>query len=111
MMPDYKTLAENYFQAFSRKDITAVANMFERDVILTDWEITAFGKEDVVKANQKIFDSVDTIYVTPKDIYLDGQVIIAELRILVNGKDEIKVVDIIHFNVRGEITSIKAYKG
>ena len=46
-----------------------------------------------------------------KDIYLDGQVIIADLKILVNSKDELKVVDIIHYNVRGEITRITAYKG
>ena len=111
MMPVYKQLATQYFEAFSRKDIAAVAGMFERDVILSDWEITAFGKEEVVKANQRIFDSVDTIHVTPKDIYLDGQVIIADLKILVNSKDELKVVDIIHYNVRGEITKITAYKG
>lgn len=111
MMPDYKRLATDYFEAFSHKDIRAVSSMFERDVILTDWEITAFGKEEVVKANQRIFDGVDTIYVTPKNIYLDGQVIIAELKILVNGSDELKVVDIIHFNPRGEITRIEAFKG
>jgi ketosteroid isomerase-like protein len=111
MMPDYKQLATQYFEAFSRKDIAAVTGMFERDVILSDWEITAFGKEEVVKANQRIFDGVDTIHVTPKDIYLDGQVIIADLKILVNNKDELKVVDIIHYNVRGEITRITAFKG
>ena len=111
MMPDYKQLATKYFEAFSRKDIAAVAGMFEHDVILSDWEISAFGKEDVVRANQRIFDSVDTIHVTPKDIYLDGQVIIADLKILVDSKDELKVVDIIHYNDRGEITRITAYKG
>jgi ketosteroid isomerase-like protein len=111
MMPDYKQLATQYFEAFSRKDIAAVASMFEHDIILSDWEITAFGKKDVVRANQRIFDSVDTIHVTPKDIYLDGQVVIADLKILVNNKDELKVVDIIQYNARGEITRITAYKG
>lgn len=111
MMPNYKQLAEKYFQAFSRKDIDTVSKMFEIDIILVDWEITAFGKEEVVKANQRIFDGVETIQVTPKHIYQDDQVIIADLNIEVNGKDLLKVVDIIHFNTRGEIIKIEAFKG
>ena len=60
-MSDLKSLAEQYFEAFSRKDITVLADMFESDVILRDWEIFAAGKEAVVDANKRIFDSVDTI--------------------------------------------------
>ena len=100
-----------YFQKFSDKDIEALAEMFAEDVRLTDWDIAEAGKENVVAANQKIFDSVESIVVKPLSVYSDGDDSFAsEILILVNDKEFIEVVDVICFNEEGLIDSIKAYK-
>ena len=85
--------------------------MFAENVFLRDWEISAKGKSEVLAANQKIFDSVESICVSPIEMYEQGDTVVAELEILVDGKIIELVVDIIEFNESGKITSIKAYKG
>ena len=85
--------------------------MFDNNISLRDWEIDAKGIGDVLNANQKIFDDLESINVKPINIYNEENIIIAELDILVNQNEEIKVVDIIEFNKSLKIISIKAFKG
>lgn len=100
-----------YFQKFSNKDIEGLSEMFSDDVRLSDWDIMEFGKEDVLKANQNIFDSVETITVKPVNFYYDEDTTFAvEILIVVNEKEILEVVDVISFNEFGLIDSIKAYK-
>jgi hypothetical protein len=106
-----KNLALSYFNAFSNKDINTLTGMFNSQVTLRDWEISAVGMSSVVEANKKIFNNVDTIKVTPLALYQDGNTLVAEIDILVNSKDTLKVTDVITFNDSGEIVSVRAYKG
>ena len=100
-----------YFQKFSDKDLEALSEMFAEDVRLTDWDIAESGKDDVVAANKRIFDSVESIIVKPLCIYSDGDdSFAAEILILVNDEESLEVVDVICFNEEGLIDSIKAYK-
>jgi len=100
-----------YFQNFSNKDIDALSEMFSEDVRLTDWDIAEAGKEKVVAANQKIFDSVESIVVKPLYFYYDNEDSFAvEILIVVNETEFLEVVDVIRFNDEGLIDSIKAYK-
>ena len=100
-----------YFKVFSDKNIEELSKLFADDIVLSDWDNFSSGKSNVLLTNKKIFDSVKTINVKPKNIYQDGKVVIAELDILINKKDRILVVDIIHFNEFGKICRIKAFKG
>jgi len=106
-----KNLALSYFNAFSNKDIGTLSGMFNSQVTLRDWEVSEAGITFVVKANKQIFESVDTIRATPLALYQDDNTVVAELDILVNGTETVKVVDVITFNDSGEIVSIRAYKG
>lgn len=110
-MSKFKEISVNYFNLFSRKEIESLKLMFDRNIKLRDWEIDVEGIDDVIKANLKIFNSVDSIKVKPILIVEDDQCVFAELDILINGKDYIKVVDIIEFNEKSKITSIRAFKG
>ena len=89
---------EHYFKLFSAKNIEELSKLFSDDIELRDWENSSSGKSNVILTNKKIFDRVESINVKPKNIYQDGNVIIAELDILINGKEKILVVDIISFN-------------
>ena len=93
-MKSLNTLAKQYFETFSSKDLEGLKLLFDDDIILTDWEIKAHGKEEVLLANGHIFDSVDTIQVNPIEIMEIGDKIIAELSIVINNKDEINDVNI-----------------
>lgn len=106
----YKDLCLAYFKAFSEKDINQLQTFFNENISLADWEISAQGKSEVVAANQKIFDSVESIHVSPTALYEDQNTVIAELDVIVNDQDTLKVVDIIQFSEQNEILSITAYK-
>lgn len=109
-MSDLKLIAEQYFETFSRKDLGGLAVMFHKDVTLFDWEISAEGIHDVLAANQKIFDSVNTITVIPMDLYQDANVVVAELNIVVNGQEVMAVADVLTFE-DDKIIMVRAYKG
>ena len=106
-----KNLTNEYFLAFSNKDLVKIQSMFSQNIVLRDWDVSAQGFEQVSAANQKIFDSVHTIVVNPINIFLDDHIAIGELEIIINDIEIIKVVDIIEFNQDLKIVSIKAYKG
>ena len=110
-MSKLRELSVDYFNFFSNKDIESLKLMFDRNIILRDWEIDAKGIDDVVKANLNIFNSVESIKVQPKLISEENDCVFAELDIVINGKESINVVDIIAFNEKLKITSIKAFKG
>ena len=84
--------------------------MFDDNVTLRDWEIDKKGIESVLKANLNIFQNVKTINVIPQNIISENNFVFAELKVVVND-DELKVVDLIEFNKKGKIISIKAFKG
>jgi ketosteroid isomerase-like protein len=109
-MIDLKAIATEYFETFSRKDIDGLEEMFADDVTLKDWTISASGIIGVVAANKKIFESVETIQVSPTALYQDNDTVVGELLITVNNEEQLYVVDVIKFR-DDKITSIRAYKG
>jgi hypothetical protein len=111
MYKELKLQAIQYFESFSCKDLGLIEGILSSEVILKDWDICAEGKQDVLSATKSIFDSVDTINVKPINIYCDKNIVIAELKIIVNNSITEFVVDIITFDVNNKIVSIRAYKG
>lgn len=105
-----ENLVKTYFKIFSNKDIKGLDNLFSDDVILQDWEIVAKGKKQVLDANKNIFDSVESISVTLKDLYLDELVSICLIEITINNEETLKVVDIIKFNDENKIIEVSAYR-
>ena len=100
-----------YFKVFSKKKIDELSELFSDDITLRDWENNTSGKTEVLNVNKKIFNNVESINVVPVNLYKNENKIIAELEIIINGKEKILVVDIISFNNDGKIKSIKAFKG
>ena len=111
MIKNIKDTALSYFKTFSEKNINGLREMFDDNVTLRDWEIDKQGIENVLKANLNIFQNVKTIKAIPQNIVSENNFVFAELKIIVNGDEELKVVDIIEFNKKGKIISIKAFKG
>ncbi len=110
MTTDKIFLTKNYFGAFSDKNLDLLQHMFADDVALVDWEIQAYGIEQVLDANRKIFDDVVSIQVVPKKMAQHDNTVFAEIDVFVNNATMIHVVDVITFNSRDKITSITAFK-
>ena len=111
MTKNIKDSAQSYFKIFSEKNINGLREMFDDNVTLRDWDIDKQGIENVLKANLNIFQNVKTIKAIPQNIVSENNFVFAELKIIVNGDEELNVVDIIEFNRKGKIISIKAFKG
>tara|TARA_B110000014_G_scaffold220048_1_gene175889 strand:+ start:118 stop:441 length:324 start_codon:yes stop_codon:yes gene_type:complete len=105
-----KNLIQNYFQAFSNKNIQEMEGLFSSEVVLRDWEISAKGKEEVLGANKNIFNSVDSISTELNELYIDGLVAVCLIEITINKEEILKVIDVIKFNDEMKIIEISAYK-
>ena len=111
MAENIKDIALSYFKTFSEKNIDGLREMFDDNVTLRDWDIDKKGIESVLKANLNIFQNVKTINAIPQNIISENNFVFSELKIVINDVDELKVVDLIEFNKKGKIISIKAFKG
>jgi len=105
-----KKEALKYFKLFNSGDIINIGEMFSPDIILNDWTVKSEGKDDVLNAIQSIYDSVDSIYVLPQNIFCEKNTVVAELEVTINNSDVLMVVDILSFNDQRRIVEIRAYK-
>ncbi len=103
-------IAKKYFEFFSNKDIQNLKNLFSENIILKDWEIEANGIKSVLEANQNIFNSVDSIVVSLRNIYQDKLVLICVIDLVINNTQKLKVIDILKFNSSKKIEEILAFK-
>jgi ketosteroid isomerase-like protein len=109
-MNNYNTILK-YFNLFSNKDLSGLSELFDDNVTLTDWEISAIGKEKVLECNSNIFKSAQSLKVDVLEILQKDLTFACQLIITVNSKEKLEVIDFIKFNQSGKIISVKAYKG
>ena len=106
-----KEIAIKYFDDFSNKKISSLKKVFANDIVLRDWEIEAKGVNKVLEANENIFKKVISIFVEPLHLYQEDNIVICELKILINSSEILYVVDVIEFNEENKIKRIFAYRG
>jgi hypothetical protein len=114
----------DYLKKFEQKDISLV-KLFADDVELIDWNIHKKGFDDVVKAYEEIFKSVNTFKITSPGIgdisstdsvllypviKVDAQAFLCRIDIGIDNKEPLKVIDIITLNDKGLISKINAFK-
>ena len=100
-----------YFDAFSKADLSRVGSLLSNDVCLRDWTVDANGIESVLSEISNIFSSLSHIQIKIVKLYESNSTVIAELIIFAKEIEPINVVDIISFNRDEKIYSIRAYKG
>ena len=99
-----------YLEKYAKKDLAGVGELFAEDIILRDWKIRVVGKENALAETQKNFEAVHSLDIAILELHESESTLVAELRINVDA-EVLYVVDIITFNLKGQITSIRAYKG
>lgn len=100
-----------YLEKYAEKDINAIAAMFSDTIVLRDWKIRVAGKQRALQETQKNFDAVSSLNIVILETYENKNTVAAELEIIIDNSETLYVVDVITFNDKGKITSIKAYLG
>lgn len=100
-----------YLRKYEEKDLKGIEEMFSDDIVLRDWKIRVEGKEKALKETQKNFESVETLKIEVLSMYENENTVAAELKITIDNKEELYVVDVITINSDGKISSIRAFIG
>ena len=100
-----------YLEAYAVKDLPRVSAMFSADIALRDWKISVVGKDAAMAETEKNFRSAKSIEINILATYESDNAVVGELRIVVDRAEVLHVVDVVSFNAKGEIASIRAYLG
>ncbi len=106
-----KELCLAYLNRYAEKNLDGIAEIFDDEIVLRDWNILVYGKPNALIETRKNFDAAESIAIEPLFLYENQNSIAAELKITLNGSDELYVIDVVTFNPSGKIQSIRAYKG
>ena len=102
-------IAHQYFSTWNNHDLSGLRKLFSYDIELKDWDIHEIGLENVLKANQKIFESAPLIKAEIISVVANSTKVMAEIKIYINQNETIDVVDILEID-SSLIKNIKAYK-
>ena len=103
-------IVEEYFKAFSNKDLTTLSELYHNDVVLWEWGTHVYmGKPQVLEANAVLFNSAERVTVLLQKSSSQENNHFCELVILLDDKI-VSVVDVITI-VDDKIISIQAYRG
>jgi len=108
---DFKEKTRRYYDLYSNKDISALANMFDEKVRYQDSNKTSTGKLAVLDTITEKFSSVTSISVIPIHIYQENRNVFAELDVLTNDEERTSAVHVITYTGDKLINSIREYKG
>lgn len=87
-----------YLRAYESRDIERVADLLADDVTLRDWKIAVRGKAAAVAETQANFDAARSVEIEPLRLYVGESSVAGELRIVVDDRIELFVVDVLDFN-------------
>ena len=85
--------------------------MFSPNICLRDWNVNLKGLKNVMTEYKNIFDKAKIIKIKIVKMYQDKKTVIVELLISINNSKAKYVIDLIEFDKKKKIKSIKAYLG
>ena len=104
-------LFHTYIRHYAEKNLDAVSAMLAEEVHLRDWNISVRGKAEALRETAKNFAEAETIEITILSMYESSDAVAGELHIIVDGKFDLYVVDVLNFNAQGKVAAIRSYKG
>lgn len=109
--PKYEELARKMLCAYEAKDIEFIASLFSSEVLLRDWNHEVVGRTAAIKEFTKNFEEAEQLSIEVVRIFGSEAGVAAELEIVVNSSEALRVVDVFSFDADSKITSIISYKG
>lgn len=101
----------SYLRHYESKHLEQISEMFAEDVTLRDWKFCVRGKPAAPAETKTNFEAARSIQIHPLYLYESQNAVAAELTILVDGSDELFVVDVVDFDSDGKITATRAFLG
>ena len=106
-----EALTRKFISAYEQKDIGAIAEMFAPNVVLRDWNSEVVGFKSAIVEFTNNFQAAESLRIKIQNLMVTGSFAAAELEIVINGIEILRVVDVLSFSEDQKILSIVAYKG
>ena len=100
-----------YLHFYESRDLEAIAELFAEQIQLRDWNLSVVGKAAALAETRHNFESVESLRIEVLSLFESADGVAGELRILINDRDELHVVDVLRFDAEGRICQIHAYVG
>lgn len=100
-----------YLKHYADRNIESISAMLSDDITLRDWNTAVVGKAAVLAETARNFAAVQSIVIQVLHVYGSADAVAGELKITLDAKIELFVVDVIAFDTDGRIRSIRAYLG
>ncbi|WP_082580002.1 nuclear transport factor 2 family protein [Pelomonas sp. Root1444] len=100
-----------YLSAYAARDLAAIESLLADTVTLRDWKLRVVGKAAALAETRKNFAAVGSLAIDVLAAYERDGGVAAELRIVIDGRDTLHVVDVFELDAQGRITAIRAYLG
>ncbi len=110
-MTEQLDLVRAYLAAYAARDLAAITPLFADEITLRDWKIRVVGKAAALDETRKNFEAVQQLQIDVLSAYERPGGAAAELKIVVDGRDTIYVVDVFDIDAQGRIAAIRAYIG
>jgi ketosteroid isomerase-like protein len=104
-------LVRAYLAAYAARDLAAIEPLLTEGVVLRDWKIRVVGKAAALAETRQNFDAVAHLQIDVLALYARPGGVAAELRIVVDQRDTLFVVDAFEFDAEGRIAAIRAFIG
>lgn len=100
-----------YLRHYADKNLEAISTMLSEEVHLRDWNLSVFGRLEVLRETAKNFTEAKTIEIDILAVLESPDMVAGELHITVDEKIGLYVVDVLTFDPDGKIAAIRSYKG
>jgi len=100
-----------YLQLYAARDLDAIADLFADQIRLRDWKISVAGKAAALAETRHNFERVNSLQIEVLSLFESADGVAGELRILIDGQEELHVLDVLRFDADGKIAEIHAYVG
>lgn len=110
-MTDKLSLVRAYLAAYAARDLAAIEPLFADTITLRDWKIHVVGKAAALDETRKNFAAVQHLAIDVLAAYERDGGAAAELKIVVDGRDTLYVVDVFDIDAGGRIAAIRAFIG
>ena len=104
-------LFHTYLRHYAEKNLEAISAMLAEEVHLRDWNLSIFGRLEVLRETAKNFTEAKTIEINILAVFESPDMVAGELHITVDEKIDLYVVDVLTFDQDGKIAAIRSYKG
>lgn len=110
-MTSHAQAFRDYLRHYEAKDLAAIEAMLADAVLLRDWKICVRGKAAALAETAANFAAAQSLSIELLRLHEGEASVSGELRILVDGQQELFVVDVLDFDADGRIRAIRAYLG